>query len=389
MARAGAVRASIVILGIETSCDETAAAVVDRRRTRAVVGRLVAGGSPCPLRRSRARGRVAAASRARRARRARRRSTRPTPARPDRARRGDAGAGPRRGAARRHLGCKGARLGAGAAARPGRSPRGARRVALPRARRRSSRRSPACSRAAGTRCFSPSASAAARSGSARRSTTRRARRSTRVRACSGSAIRAARRSTGSRGRATRRRSTSPWRACPGLDFSFSGLKTALLYVVRDLGADGGRARGRPTSPRRTSARSCVRSSAGSARRPRSTGLARLAVVGGVAANSELRAALPDAAFAPLALCTDNAAMIASCARYVERAPVPSLPCLDAYASFASALALRSALFVALAARRRRCARTGAAGDSPSTKRVGRACSACALPSRRRSATSCS
>ena len=58
--------------------------------------------------------------------------------------------------------------------------------------------------------------------------------------------------------------------------------------------------------------------------PSRRGSTRIAVVGGVAANSELRAALPDAALAPLALCTDNAAMIAS-ARAVRRgAPVPSL-----------------------------------------------------------------
>ena len=55
-----------------------------------------------------------------------------------------------------------------------------------------------------------------------------------------------------------------------------------------------------------------------------TGLERIAVVGGVAANSALRAALPDARFAPLELCTDNAAMIASAARYAERLPVPRL-----------------------------------------------------------------
>src|SRR5262249_36528362 len=65
-----------------------------------------------------------------------------------------------------------------------------------------------------------------------------------------------------------------------------------------------------------------------------TGLERTAVVGGVAANSELRAVLPDAAFAPLALCTDNAAMIASCARFVEPLPYPRYLDLDAYASVA-------------------------------------------------------
>jgi N6-L-threonylcarbamoyladenine synthase len=55
-------------------------------------------------------------------------------------------------------------------------------------------------------------------------------------------------------------------------------------------------------------------------------------VGGVAANSELRAALPDARFVPLELCTDNAAMIASCARFVEALPYPRYLALDAYAS---------------------------------------------------------
>ena len=49
---------------------------------------------------------------------------------------------------------------------------------------------------------------------------------------------------------------------------------------------------------------------------------RIAVVGGVAANSELRAALPDAALAPLSLCTDNAAMIGSAARFIEAVPYP-------------------------------------------------------------------
>ena len=35
---------------------------------------------------------------------------------------------------------------------------------------------------------------------------------------------------------------------PGLDFSFSGLKTALVYLCRDLGPEGVEER-RPTSPR--------------------------------------------------------------------------------------------------------------------------------------------
>ena len=119
---------------------------------------------------------------------------------------------------------------------------------------------------------------------------------------------------------------------PGLDFSFSGLKTALLYAVRDLGPDETEAPAGPTSRPRTSARSCARSCERLHEAAEATGLARVAVVGGVAANSELRAALPDAAFAPLELCTDNAAMIASCARYVEPLPYPRYLDLDAYAS---------------------------------------------------------
>ena len=63
-----------------------------------------------------------------------------------------------------------------------------------------------------------------------------------------------------------------------------------------------------------------------------TGAERIAVVGGVAANSELRAALSDATAPPLALCTDNAAMIASAARYAEAIPPPRYLALDAYAS---------------------------------------------------------
>ena len=44
-----------------------------------------------------------------------------------------------------------------------------------------------------------------------------------------------------------------------------------------------------------------------------------------------RAALPDAAFAPLELCTDNAAMIASAARFGESVPYPQYLSLDAFA----------------------------------------------------------
>ena len=58
----------------------------------------------------------------------------------------------------------------------------------------------------------------------------------------------------------------------------------------------------------------------------------VAVVGGVAANSELRGSLPGAVLAPLPLCTDNAAMIASAGRFADPVPYPGYLGLDAYAS---------------------------------------------------------
>jgi N6-L-threonylcarbamoyladenine synthase len=117
---------------------------------------------------------------------------------------------------------------------------------------------------------------------------------------------------------------------PGLDFSFSGVKTALLYAVRDLGdALPERRADLAASYRRAIVRALVQRTHEAAEQ---TGAERIAVVGGVAANSELRASLPDAKAPPLALCTDNAAMIASAARYVEPIPPPKYLALDAYAS---------------------------------------------------------
>jgi len=117
----------------------------------------------------------------------------------------------------------------------------------------------------------------------------------------------------------------------GLDFSFSGVKTALLYAVRDLpeGEVGERRSDLAASYQRAIVQALVQRAEQALER---TGLDRLAIVGGVAANSELRASLPDAAAAPLPLCTDNAAMIASAARYAEPVPYPRYLALDAYAS---------------------------------------------------------
>jgi N6-L-threonylcarbamoyladenine synthase len=116
----------------------------------------------------------------------------------------------------------------------------------------------------------------------------------------------------------------------GLDFSFSGVKTALLYTVRDL--DASELERRRADLAAAYQRAIVRALVERTRETAAAlGAQRIAVVGGVAANSELRAALPDAALAPLELCTDNAAMIASAARYAEPVPYPDYLALDAHA----------------------------------------------------------
>jgi N6-L-threonylcarbamoyladenine synthase len=117
---------------------------------------------------------------------------------------------------------------------------------------------------------------------------------------------------------------------PGLDFSFSGLKTALLYAVRDLGLEETERRRADlaASYQRAIVRALVERTQAAAE---SIGADRIAVVGGVAANSELRASLPGAALAPLELCTDNAAMIASAARFVDPIAYPRYLALDAFA----------------------------------------------------------
>ena len=115
---------------------------------------------------------------------------------------------------------------------------------------------------------------------------------------------------------------------PGLDFSFSGVKTALLYAVRGLDAAELEARRADlaASYQRALVRALVERTREAADR---LGADRIAIVGGVAANSQLRAALPEAKAAPLELCTDNAAMIASAARYLG--PAADALRLDAYA----------------------------------------------------------
>jgi N6-L-threonylcarbamoyladenine synthase len=73
-----------------------------------------------------------------------------------------------------------------------------------------------------------------------------------------------------------------------------------------------------------------------------TGLERLAIGGGVAANGPLRERLAglgvEMDIPAKELCTDNAAMIASAARYVPQLGYPDYLALDVYASGEPALA---------------------------------------------------
>jgi N6-L-threonylcarbamoyladenine synthase len=125
-----------------------------------------------------------------------------------------------------------------------------------------------------------------------------------------------------------------------LDFSFAGLKTALLYKVRDLGDDEAAARRADlaASFQHAVVEQLARRTARALER---TGLERLAIGGGVAANGPLRermASLAPAVHVPArALCTDNAAMIASAARFVEPVPYPHYLGLEAYATGEHAL----------------------------------------------------
>jgi N6-L-threonylcarbamoyladenine synthase len=121
------------------------------------------------------------------------------------------------------------------------------------------------------------------------------------------------------------------RSAPGeLDFSFSGLKTALLYRLRDE-PEANRA-DLAASYQRAIVEALVARTRAALERE---GLEQLAIGGGVAANSELRAAVGELDAAvwvpPMELCTDNAAMIAGAARFLEPIEYPGYLTLDAAA----------------------------------------------------------
>ncbi len=126
---------------------------------------------------------------------------------------------------------------------------------------------------------------------------------------------------------------------PGLNFSFSGLKTALVYLSRDLGAEGTVERSADLAAGFQAAivdqlvtklgRALDRES-----------WPAVALGGGVAANGPLRravAALCEERGIPFKevsreLCTDNAAMIGSAARFSEPLGFPEYLGFDAFAT---------------------------------------------------------
>jgi N6-L-threonylcarbamoyladenine synthase len=120
----------------------------------------------------------------------------------------------------------------------------------------------------------------------------------------------------------------------GADFSFAGLKTALLYRTREVDLEDERTRADlAASYQRAIVEGLVRRAAHALEQ---TGLRRLALGGGVAANGVLRARLEELGvelfLPPLELCTDNAAMIASAAADVTPLPYPDYLDLDVYAT---------------------------------------------------------
>jgi N6-L-threonylcarbamoyladenine synthase len=123
---------------------------------------------------------------------------------------------------------------------------------------------------------------------------------------------------------------------PGLDFSFSGLKTALAYLCRDLGPDAVEER-RADLAAGFQAAAVGQLTAKLDRALRGGEWDAVALGGGVAANGPLREAVAELCerrglplkLVPIELCTDNAAMIASAARFAEPIPYPDYLAYDA------------------------------------------------------------
>jgi len=123
----------------------------------------------------------------------------------------------------------------------------------------------------------------------------------------------------------------------GLDLSFSGLKTALVYTVRDLGEE---AEGRRSDLAASFQAAVVSQLLAKLRRGLDAGgWEAVTLGGGVAANGPLREGATELCrsrgvrlkLVPIELCTDNAAMIGSAARFGEAVAYPGYLDWDAAA----------------------------------------------------------
>jgi N6-L-threonylcarbamoyladenine synthase len=126
-----------------------------------------------------------------------------------------------------------------------------------------------------------------------------------------------------------------------LDFSFSGLKTAFVYKVRELGEEA--VQKRKADLAASFQRAVVLALVTKVEQAlEEVAVERVAIGGGVAANTELRERLAaicerrdlDLKVPPPELCTDNAAMIASAARFLRQSGYPEYLPFDAFARVA-------------------------------------------------------
>ncbi len=129
------------------------------------------------------------------------------------------------------------------------------------------------------------------------------------------------------------------RGASALDFSYAGVKTALLYATRDLGDDGVAERRADLAASYQEA--IVRPLADRLMRAADDrGVPAVAIGGGVAANGRLRALVEEGAaqrglqvaIPDRLLCTDNAAMIAAAAHFTPTIPWPDFVGEDAMAT---------------------------------------------------------
>src|SRR3954451_10656919 len=129
---------------------------------------------------------------------------------------------------------------------------------------------------------------------------------------------------------------------PGLDFSFSGLKTSVLYRCRELGEEAVKERRADLAA--SFQKAVIDQLVAKLKRALKRGdWEAVALGGGVAANGPLREAVGRLCeeqgvrlkLVPLPLCTDNAAMIGSAARYAPRIAYPDYLGYDAFATGAA------------------------------------------------------